>query len=95
MRRPADFLISLLIMQTRCSIKNIEAILEFTSYGVIVVNEDGLIVSCNKTAEEITQLRAKDVIGKHTVDVLPCMGLHTAVKQGTSRRLSAPPSPRH
>ena len=49
MRRPADFLISLLIMQTRCSIKNIEAILEFTSYGIIVVNEDGLIVISDMT----------------------------------------------
>jgi PAS domain S-box-containing protein len=45
--------------------------LEFVGDGVVLVDREGVVRLWNPAAEEITSLRAEDVVGRALVDVLP------------------------
>ncbi len=72
----------MILMHTNISIENIGSIIDLTGDGIVIVNEEAIIIACNTVAERITKLRSEDIKGQSAVDVLPGAGLHTVVVQG-------------
>jgi PAS domain S-box-containing protein len=61
---------------------DIDIIFDSTYDGMIAINNDGIVTLFNKAAERITGLRAKDMIGKPAVDVIPNTRLHLVLADG-------------
>jgi PAS domain S-box-containing protein len=63
---------------------DIDIIFDSTYDGMIAINNDGIVTLFNKAAERITGLRAKDMIGKPAVDVIPNTRLHLVLADGVA-----------
>jgi len=64
--------------------KEMELILNSTHDAMIVVNEESVITIFNKSAERLTKLEAKEVIGKHIEEIIPTTRLPYILKTGES-----------
>ena len=63
---------------------DIDIIFDSTYDGMIAINSDGIVTLFNKAAERITGLKAKDMIGKRAVDVIPNTRLHHVLAEGAA-----------
>lgn len=64
--------------------KDIELILNSTHDAMIVVNTEGVITLFNKAAERLTQIKAKDALGKYVSDVVKDTRLPYILETGKS-----------
>jgi PAS domain S-box-containing protein len=63
--------------------KDLEFILNSTHDGMIAVNGEGIVNLFNWAAENITGLKASEIIGRLAVDSIPNTRLHIVLKEGT------------
>lgn len=59
------------------------AILDSTREGIIAVNSEGKITTCNREAKKILEIEEEDVIGKNVNSILPSSRLSDVVRDGT------------
>ena len=59
------------------------AIFNFTHNGIISVNLDSKIMSCNQAAEKMLKRQTEDLIGKELTDILPNSGIEKVLESGT------------
>lgn len=58
--------------------KNIEIILDYVSDGIQVIDKNGKIVYCNRTAAILDDINREDVIGKHVFNIYPSLEEQTS-----------------
>lgn len=63
---------------------DIDIIFDSTYDGMIAINSDGIITLFNKAAERITGRKAKDMVGKPAVEVIPNTRLHHVLAEGVA-----------
>lgn len=60
----------------------VKAIMDYAYEGIVAIDEKGVITVFNKTAEEIINVKAQAVLGKHIRSVLPHTGLLRVLETG-------------
>ena len=60
----------------------LDKILDSTHDGMIAVDEKGVVILFNKSAERITGLKAGGILGRKAVDVVPNTRLHLVLARG-------------
>jgi PAS domain S-box-containing protein len=60
----------------------LDKILDSTHDGMIAVDEAGVVILFNRSAERITGLKADGIVGRKAVDVIPNTRLHIVLAQG-------------
>jgi PAS domain S-box-containing protein len=63
---------------------DIDIIFDSTYDGMIAINSDGIVTLFNKAAERITGRKAKEMIGKPAVEVIPNTRLHHVLAEGVA-----------
>lgn len=63
-----------------------DEIFEAVKNGVIIVDQNGVIVRCNNYGCSLIGLEKQDVIGKHIREVVPNSELHKVAQDGKARR---------
>ncbi len=64
------------------SVEILEAILESTYDGIVVVDKDGIITKFNKAYQQFLGIEEKDALGKKVTDVIENTRMHIVVKSG-------------
>ncbi|KRE54428.1 ATP-binding protein [Paenibacillus sp. Soil522] len=62
------------------------AILDSTREGIVAVNSEGTITTCNKEAKKLLGMDKKDMTGQTIQDVLPQSRLLEVIREGTIQR---------
>lgn len=62
--------------------QELNTILESTYNGIIVVNKEGIVVVCNKSAERFLETSAQEIIGKHIKEFLSNTGMMDVLDTG-------------
>jgi PAS domain S-box-containing protein len=65
-------------------INQLDKILDSTHDGMIAIDERGVVILFNKSAERITGLNADGIVGHKAVDVVPNTRLHIVLARGES-----------
>lgn len=58
--------------------KNVEVVLDYISDGIQEINNEGIIVYCNRAAAVLDDISIDDVMGKHIIDVYPSLTTETS-----------------
>jgi PAS domain S-box-containing protein len=62
--------------------KELEIIFNSTHDGMIAINGEGAVTFFNRSAEQITGLKAEEVMGDPADEVIPNTRLHIALSEG-------------
>ncbi|WP_017727033.1 sigma-54 interaction domain-containing protein [Halalkalibacterium ligniniphilum] len=71
-----------LIQQMKQHVSLQETILDSTHDGMIAIDKNGKVLLFNRAAEQMSEIRAAEAIGKHIQDVLPSSQLTRVLKTG-------------